>query len=125
MPRVIHFNIQAEDPQRAMRFYSHVFGWEFEKFPDAIEYWLISTGNADEPGIDGGLSYRGVDLGSNSFSNTIEVQDVDAYVARIKVKGGKTLSPKMAIPGVGFYVPCQDTEGNNFGIIERDESASW
>lgn len=125
MPRVTHFNIQAEDPQRAMKFYSQVFDWEFDKFPGAMEYWLITTGNSDEPGIDGGMSYRAMDLSFNSFVNTIEVQDVDACVARIKVKGGKTLSPKIAIAGIGFYVPCQDTEGNTFGILEPDESASW
>jgi len=44
MPRVIHFEIHAGDPERAMAFYAGLFGWKFEKIAGPMEYWLINTG---------------------------------------------------------------------------------
>ena len=57
MPRVIHFEIHADDPERAVRFYREIFGWEINKWPGPHDYWLIKTG-ANAPGIDGGLMRR-------------------------------------------------------------------
>ena len=53
MNRPIHFEIPAENPERAMRFYEKVFGWEFERWNGPMEYWTIRTGDS-QPGIDGG-----------------------------------------------------------------------
>jgi predicted enzyme related to lactoylglutathione lyase len=61
---------------------------------------------------------------ANAFFNIVEVPDVDQYVARVKIAGGKTLSPKFSIPGTGYLVPCMDTEGNYFGIIQPDKRVS-
>src|ERR1019366_686207 len=58
MPRPTHFEIPAENPERAMQFYSSVLGWKFNKWPGPVDYWLISTGDPGEPGIDGGLMQR-------------------------------------------------------------------
>ena len=58
MPRVVHFEIHAETPERAMEFYSGVFGWEFSKWEGTQDYWLITTGPDEEPGINGGLVRR-------------------------------------------------------------------
>ena len=58
MPRVSHFEIHATDPDRAIRFYSTVFSWQFNKWDGPVEYWLVRTGPDDEPGIDGGQSFR-------------------------------------------------------------------
>jgi len=53
MPRPVHFEIPAENPQRAIDFYTKVFGWKFSKWDGPMDYWIISTGQAPEPGIDG------------------------------------------------------------------------
>ena len=58
MPKVIHFEIHAGDPKRAMTFYKAVFGWEFTAWDGPEDYWVIRTGPKDEPGIDGGLIRR-------------------------------------------------------------------
>ena len=58
MPRVIHFEIHAEQPERAVRFLESVFGWTFNKWPGPMDYWLIKTGDEGERGIDGGLLRR-------------------------------------------------------------------
>jgi predicted enzyme related to lactoylglutathione lyase len=121
MPRPVHFDFPADDPERAIRFYSDVFGWKFEKWEGPMEYWLISTGPKEAPGVDGGMGRRGnPDMG---VVNTIDVPSVDEYVRKITAAGGKVLQTKMAIPGVGWYATCQDTEGNAFGIMQDDPSA--
>jgi predicted enzyme related to lactoylglutathione lyase len=57
LPRVVHFEINANDPEKLTEFYEQVFNWKFEKWKGPMEYWLIMTGE-NEPGIDGGLSRR-------------------------------------------------------------------
>ena len=121
MSRVIHFELPADDPERAIKFYEQVFGWRFEKWEGPMEYWLITTGPADEPGIDGGLAPRAHP--ETGTENTIGVTDVDAVLQKIVAGGGKVLRPKSAVPGVGWLAYCQDTEGNTFGIMQDDPSA--
>jgi uncharacterized protein len=121
MPRVIHFEIAADEPERAKSFYEKVFGWKIEKWQGPQDYWLITTGPAEEPGIDGGLARRSDP--TTSTENTIGVDSVDAYVARIEANGGKVLRPKAAVPGVGWLAYCQDSEGNRFGLMQDDPAA--
>lgn len=120
MPRVIHFEISADDPQRAADFYSKIFGWEIKKWPGPQEYWLVTTGPNNKPGINGGLFKR---QGPVGHVNTIDVPSVDDFTAKVTANGGKAVVPKMAIPGVGWLIYCQDTEGSVFGITEEDKSA--
>ncbi len=122
MPRPIHFEIPADDPDRAAAFYRDVFGWKFEKWDGGpMPYWLITTGGNGEPGIDGGLLPR--PHPGASTVNTIGVASVDESVETIESKGGRTVVPKMAIPGMGWLAYCTDPEGNTFGIMQADEAA--
>ena len=121
MPRVTHFEIPADDPARAVAFYENVFGWKITKWEGPMEYWLISTGPEDEPGIDGGLAKRATP--ETGTENTISVDSVDDFVAKIESNGGVILRPKSAVPGVGWLAYCQDSEGNTFGIMQDDPGA--
>lgn len=58
MPKVFHFDLAADDLQRAMDFYKEVYNWQFEKWDDPMEYWLIEAGPEEEAGIGGGLAPR-------------------------------------------------------------------
>lgn len=71
MNRVIHFELGAEQPERAAKFYGDAFGWKFEKWAGPVDYWLIMTGPSDQPGIDGGMSSRREQ--SENAVNTIDV----------------------------------------------------
>ncbi|MBN1917333.1 MAG: VOC family protein [Verrucomicrobia bacterium] len=123
MHRIVHFDLQADDPERALKFYGDVFGWKAQKWDGApIDYWLITTGSDDEPGINGGLAPRR--HGTPPTVNTVEVPSVEESMRKIEAAGGKVASPKMAIPGVGYMVHCLDTEGNAFGIFQNDRSAA-
>ena len=120
MPRVIHFELPADNPDRAIKFYETVFGWQFTKWNGPTDYWLISTG-ASGPGINGGLLQR--PHSGASTVNTVGVASVDAAILEIEKHGGKTVMPKMAIPGVGYLAYCIDPENNTFGIMQADAAA--
>ena len=122
MPRVVHFELSAEDPDRAAKFYDQVFGWKFEKWGGPMEYWMVNTGGDKQPGINGGLGRRSAGAPANTV-NTIDVPSVDEYSTKVGKSGGKVIAPKMAIPGVGYVAMCQDTEGTTFGIMQFDETA--
>jgi predicted enzyme related to lactoylglutathione lyase len=121
MPRVVHFEINTDEPARAIKFYTDVFGWKIEKWKGPLDYWLITTGGDNQPGIDGGLMRRMNP--SSTTVNTIDVPSVDDFLTKIEEHGGRVVMPKTAIPGIGYHAYCQDTEGNIFGIIQENTSA--
>ena len=126
MPRVIHFEIVADNPERAMKFYKQVFGWEFSKWDGPQDYWLVKTGEDSQPGINGGLTPKTNQGSGNTggrITNSIDVPSIDEFSNKISMEGGKVLSPKMPIPGVGYLAICEDTEGISFGIIQYDRNA--
>jgi len=135
MGRAVHFDVHAKDIERAKKFYENVFGWEIKKWdsPDAnMDYWLVMTGKSVMPvpeerdyyGIDGGMSVPPPDApATQSFVVTMDVEDADETARKIEDNGGKLLSEKMTVPGVGYMYSAEDTEGNHFGIMESDESA--
>jgi uncharacterized protein len=123
MLRPVHFEIPAEDAERAVRFYQGVFGWKFSEWEGSPQrYFVVETGT-EQPGIDGGLIVRPTGPGAGTI-NTIEVPSVDEFVAKIEAAGGTVEVPKMPIPGVGWLAYCRDTEGNVFGVMNNDPSAS-
>ena len=121
MPRVIHFEVPANDPEALAGFYGKVFGWKTEKAPGPMEYWLTKTGDGG-PGIDGGFLKR--QHPQQPVANTIDVKSVDESMAMVVASGGKIALPKMAIPGYGWLAYFMDPEGNIFGIMEFDSKAA-
>ena len=122
MSRVIHFEMPADDPERVIQFYEKTFGWRFDKWDGPIEYWLISTGSKDQPGIDGGLARRTDSV--VGIENTIDVKNLEISLIAVEANGGEIIRPKMAVPGVGWMAYIKDTEGNIFGLMEEDPKAS-
>jgi uncharacterized protein len=122
VPKVIHFEIPADDPERAVNFYSKVFGWKIDKYGGgAMNYWLVTTGDDKEPGINGAIAEK--DEFHPSTINTVSVASFEEAISKIEGAGGKVLMPKMAVPGVGYMTYCRDTEGNIFGIMQTDPKA--
>jgi predicted enzyme related to lactoylglutathione lyase len=121
MGRIIHFELNADDPERAARFYRSVFGWQIEKWEGPEDYWLVTTGPDDAPGINGALTHR---MGPGIATvNTVDVADLDAVLVRAQEAGGTVALPKMIVPGVGFLAYVQDTEGNLMGLMQADANA--
>jgi len=132
MSRVVHFEIQADDVERAKAFYADVFGWEFQDWSSAVggaTYWGIITGPDDQPGINGGLMPRPAPVpaghaGTNAFVCTMQVDDYDATEARILAAGGVVALPKMAMVGMAWQGYYLDSEGNTIGIHQPDPDAA-
>jgi uncharacterized protein len=118
MPRVVHFEVSADDPERAGAFYRSVFGWEISKWGDQ-DYWVVKTGPDSEPGINGGVFRR---KGPVGHVNSIAVPSIEEYAAKIEANGGTIVVPKMPIPGVGWLAYAKDTEDSVFGIFQADPS---
>jgi predicted enzyme related to lactoylglutathione lyase len=116
MPSIVHFEIPADDLSRAKAFYSDLFGWRMEDYP-GMDYTMIDTFGA--PG--GGMMKRMKP--EQQIINYIGVPSVDEYAAKVEKLGGKIIVPKMAVPGMGYFVICLDTENNAFGIWEMDPKA--
>ncbi|HIV59004.1 MAG TPA: VOC family protein [Candidatus Stackebrandtia faecavium] len=121
----MYFEIQADDPRRAVDFYRQVFGWTIttagEDLP--VPYWRIRFGDQL-----GGLMPRPVDApgpqqGTNAYVCSFEVDDVDRIAAAVADAGGQVALPKFAVPGVCWQGYFLDTEGNTFGVFAPDESA--
>jgi uncharacterized protein len=128
MPRVSHFEIHADNPDRAIQFYAGLFGWQFQKWDGPMPYWLVTTGPDSEPGINGGLMKRmgppPADMQAvNAYVCTTIVPNLDASVEKALATGGTIALPKMPVPGVGWLAYVKDTEGNILGVMQRDPAA--
>ncbi len=118
MPRVVHFEIMAKDPEKTGAFYSEIFGWEVTKWDGPMDYWTVATGEG--PGIGGGIARA--DDKFAGIMNVVDVDSVDDYVAKIEAAGGTIAVPKMNVPGVGDLAYGVDPGGNMFGIIQYEKA---
>ncbi len=128
MPRVVHFEVHADDPERAVRFYAGLFGWQITKWAGPGDYWVIVTGPDGTPGINGGLIKRQYPLAGNdgviAHVCTVDVPDLDRSVARGLELGGTVAMPRFPIPGVGWLAYLKDPEGNVLGLMQQDRAAA-
>jgi predicted enzyme related to lactoylglutathione lyase len=128
--RIVHFEIHAADPKRAMGFYKEVFGWEFPKWGDNPPYWGVRTAAEEsrEVGINGGMmNQKGADPNEgaavNAFVCTKKDDSYDPFHDKIIKAGGVVAVPKQAIPGMAWQGYYKDTERNIFGIHQPDPNA--
>jgi predicted enzyme related to lactoylglutathione lyase len=125
MPTIVHFEVPADDVERSRKFYSDLFGWKMEKWPgmeSGMEYWIINTtDNEGSKAVGGGMMKR--QNPQQGITNFIDVTSVDEYSAKVQSLGGKIVAPKQAVPTMGFFAVCLDTENNTFGIWETNPNA--
>ena len=139
MPTIVHFEIPADDVERAKKFYTDLFGWNIEKMPSTstdnnskltsaatgqpIEYWIIRTTDdkGNKASLGGGMMKR--QMPEHHITNYINVNSVAEYTSKVEELGGKVIAPKHTVPGMGYFALCRDTENNVFAVWESDESA--
>ncbi len=122
MKRVSHFEITADDPDRAAEFYRAAFGWEIHGWGGPFKYLLTTTGPDDQAGINGAIMDRN-DTRQAAIL-TIDVPTWEEGAEAVKAAGGDVFMAKTAVPGQGYFAYCTDTEGNFFGIFEANPAAS-
>ena len=125
MGRLVHFEIPADDPQRAIDFYEAVLGWSAQRYDSEVPYWLVSTGDEGEPGINGAVMPRQGEPSElakapRAFVCTAHVDDLDAAIKSVESNGGRFDGQRMTIPGVGEHAYVLDTEGNTFGLMQPE-----
>lgn len=111
---IVHFEIPADDVQRAQKFYRRAFGWKISD-PWKMDYFLVETRKKGEEGINGGLMPR--KMPGQPFMNYIAVKSIDASLKKVEAAGGSVCMPKTEIgTGMGWIALFQDTEGNMMGF---------
>ncbi len=127
MPTIVYFQIPSDDIERSKVFYNQLFGWKIDKSPESItpsgmENWMVTTTDAKgNEALGGGISKRS--MPQQQITNFIDVKSVDEYSSKVSNLGGKIVVPKAAVPKMGYYAVCLDTEDNSFGIFEPNENA--
>lgn len=117
---IVWFEIPADDTKRAKIFYNKLFGWKINALPHMPDYHHLDTGGADAS-PDGGLMKRMHP--QQAITNYISVPSVNKFAAKVEKLGGTICKTKTAVPGMGYFVICQDTENNTFAIWEMDPKA--
>jgi len=125
LDKVVHFEIPADNVERAKKFYQETFDWKITPVPQ-MNYTLLGTVEIDEKNmpkeagaINGGLMERS--FGIQGPVLTINVTNIDAAIEKIQKQGGKIVQGKMEVPTVGFIAYFADTEGNILGLIQPTE----
>jgi predicted enzyme related to lactoylglutathione lyase len=120
MSKIVHFEIPADDPPRAKKFYEELFGWEFKHFPE-MDYYGIMIGPEGET-LNGGMMKR--QAPEQTPVNYIDVESVDASAEKVNDLGGRVVMEKTPVKGMGWFAICLDSENNPFGLWEKDENAA-
>jgi len=118
MPNAImHFEIPADDVERAKTFYKKVFGWKFESYPTSPgedEYFMVMAKDG-ENGINGGLMKR--KMPGQPFANYVTVDSIDQMLSAAQASGARTALPKQEIGGgMGWIAAFLDPENNLIGL---------
>lgn len=121
MNRFTHFELATDDLEKTAAFYRDVFGWQVQKWEGPVDYWLVTSGDTSTPGINGGLMPAGGDFAGTV--NTIEVDDIEAAMAKVQAHGGEIIFEKQPIPGVGYQAYFKDNAGIVVGLHQADTSA--
>ena len=118
---VVHFEIPADDFERAQTFYSEAFGWNMMHMPE-MKYTMVGTTESNEQGmptapgaINGGMGQRQAPFAEHP-TVTIGVDDIDKAFEKISSAGGAPLGEKMAVGDMGWAAYFTDSEGNVIGL---------
>jgi predicted enzyme related to lactoylglutathione lyase len=89
---------------------------------EGMEYWMVTTvGDKGNEAVTGGMMKRQMPQ-QQGITNLFDVKSVQEYSAKVEQLGGKVISPKHPVPGMGYFALCTDTENNGFGIWETDNT---
>jgi uncharacterized protein len=113
----VHYELQAEDADRAQRFWSGLFGWEFQGsgMPE-MDYRMAQVSSTAGAAIFPSEQRQGY---PNVYLST---DDIDSSLTTVRKLGGQA-EDKAPVPGHGWFAACKDTEGNAFHLWQSDSSA--
>jgi predicted enzyme related to lactoylglutathione lyase len=119
---IVHFEIPADDVERAKKFYGELFGWEFSTTSGFEGYWVFNTGDPEQDAGGGLMARQSPD--QVGLVNYFGVESVADTLAKVEELGGTVIMPKSPVPGMGWFAMCLDPEGNQFAFFQADMSAA-
>jgi len=122
--QLAHFAINADDLDRARKFYEKSFGWKFQPWGPP-GFFLITTDGKKDPGVRGAMQQRRELIKGermNGFECTISVPDIDRAISSIQANGGTIVMNKAILPNIGTLIFFKDPEGNIAGAMQYDEN---
>ena len=114
--RIVHFELPSTDLAASRKFYENVFGWKFTQYEGPVEYWLATTGEPGEPGIDGALGGAANEL--KGTVNTVGVDNLDEALAQAQANGAEVVMPKDEVPGMGWLAYVREPGGAVIGMFQ-------
>jgi predicted enzyme related to lactoylglutathione lyase len=126
---VAHFEIYADDADALGRFYTSLFDWKIEPVP-GMDYRFIKTVDTDakgmptQPGgINGGMLKRPAGYAGKAWVNYVNVESLDASLARAQQLGARVTKGRSPVPGMGWLAMLVDPQGNEFALWQSDAAA--
>jgi predicted enzyme related to lactoylglutathione lyase len=117
--RVTHFEVPCNEPEKTIKFFANVFGWNFQQLGEQ-EYWIAFSGDDKTPGINGAFMKKRDP--EQPIVNSIKVEKLDNVLYHIGEQGGTVVVPKTPVSGVGYLAYFKDPDGNIHGIWEEDKT---
>ena len=118
---VVHFEVIGNDPNKLQAFYRDAFAWEIQTIEE-MNYGLVSAPQ-DKSGIGGGIGGHPPGEHASFVTFYVQVDDLQATLARIEKLGGKTLVPPTTIPDMVTFAQFADPEGHRVGLVKREEGS--
>ena len=113
---IVHIEIPADDTAAGREFWGSLFGWQFQSVPGPGEYHMTRIAEGT------GAAVTDMEPGKKGMRPYFDVDDIKAGAERVKELGGQA-GEAMPVPQMGWFVVCSDTQGNEFGLWQNDESA--
>ena len=122
MDKIVHFEIPFDDKKRAMTFYSDVFGWKLTDMAE-MSYVMAETVAVDDQADAerAGCNQRRPFPAPEEAPHPViyaGVESVEQALKKVQAAGGKVVTPKTPIPGMGAFARVSDPEGNVIGLFE-------
>jgi predicted enzyme related to lactoylglutathione lyase len=124
--RVVHFEIPFDDGDRARSFYRDAFGWTINEIPE-LHYNIVQTGPASAEGFPADVGYIGGGMLKRESPTdrpviTIDVEDIDAALAKVESLGGMTVLGRQDVGTMGWAAYFRDVEGNLMGLWQSRQA---
>jgi uncharacterized protein len=127
---VAHFEIYADNADELRKFYTDLFDWEIQNFPELNNYGFIKTVDTDEKGvakqpggINGGIMNRPEGYTGHAWINYVNVESVEEYTEKALKLGATLMKGKSPVKGMGWFAMLKDPQGSTFAIWQTDSEA--
>ena len=124
---ICYSEIAVENPERAQKFYKELLGWEFKKMEGPMDYWTVAMPDCKKEECD--IQPVGIGMmrkfpGHPGILNYMMVSSIEESTKQVENLGGKVFKTKQAVPTMGWFSICADTEGNSFALWQNHSSVA-